>query len=72
MIAHARDKLIQKHVDMIAANNLRDPGAGFAYDTNRITLITREKEIALPLLSKDAVAHQILNEILLYRNVFVE
>lgn len=72
LIAHARDKLIQKHVDMIAANNLRDPGAGFAYDTNRITLITREKEIALPLLSKDAVAHQILNEILLYRNVFVE
>lgn len=67
MLEHARGKLSRKRVDMIAANNLRDEGAGFAVDTNLITLITQEKEIPLPLLSKETVAHRILDEVLLLR-----
>ena len=49
---------------MIAANNLRDAGAGFQGDTNRMTLITRENETALPLLSKEETAARILDMIL--------
>jgi len=67
MLEHARSKLARKRVDMIAANNLRDDGAGFGVETNRITLITQEKELELPLLSKEAVAHRILDEVLLLR-----
>lgn len=67
MVEFARDKLVRKNVDMIAANSLRDPNAGFCVDTNLITLITKDNEVVLPLLSKDAVAHRILDEILLYR-----
>ncbi len=67
MLEHARGKLARKRVDMIAANNLRDDGAGFGVETNRITLITQEKELELPLLTKEAVAHRILDEVLLLR-----
>lgn len=67
MLEHARSKLARKRVDMIAANNLRDDGAGFGVETNRITLITQKKELELPLLSKEAVAHRILDEVLLLR-----
>ena len=49
---------------MIAANNLRDAGAGFQGDTNRMTLITRENETVLPLLSKEETAARILDMIL--------
>lgn len=65
MIQNSRAKLEKKHLDMIAANNLKTEGAGFQGDTNVITLITPEKEIALELMSKDAAADRILDEILL-------
>lgn len=67
MVEHARSKLSRKRVDLIAANNLRDEGAGFGVETNRITLLTQEKEVELPLLSKEAAAHRILDEVLLLR-----
>ena len=48
---------------MIVANNLRDAGAGFGVETNVVTLITREGELALPRMGKDQVAAHLLNEI---------
>lgn len=64
MVENSRAKLEKKNLDMIAANNLRDAGAGFQGDTNRMTLITRENETALPLLSKEETAARILDMIL--------
>lgn len=64
LIENSRDKLLKKNVDMIAANNLKQEGAGFGTDTNIITLIKRDGETELPLMSKDDVAHAILSECL--------
>ena len=63
MIANSRAKLEHKHLDMIVANNLRDAGAGFGVETNVVTLITREGELALPRMGKDQVAAHLLDEI---------
>lgn len=67
MIENSRQKLKKKKLDMIAANNLKEEGAGFRTDTNRITLITEGEEKALPLLSKREAADAILDEILKQR-----
>jgi len=64
MLANSRAKLAKKNLDMIVANNLKVPGAGFAGDTNVVTLITQDEETELPLLSKEDTAVQILNKIL--------
>ena len=64
LIENSRKKLISKNCDIIAANSLRESGAGFGTDTNRITLITREGIRPLELMSKDAAAHALLDEIL--------
>ena len=64
MIENSRAKLVKKNLDMIAANNLRDAGAGFQGDTNRMTLITKKDETALPLISKEETAARILDKIL--------
>lgn len=61
---NSRKKLLKKNVDMIAANNLKEEGAGFGVDTNVITLITKNDTKKLPLMSKESVADEILNEIL--------
>lgn len=61
---NSRAKLIKKNVDMIAANNLKVQGAGFGVDTNVITLITRDETTELPLMSKEAAADEILNQIM--------
>lgn len=63
MLENSRKKLLKKNLDMIAANNVKEAGAGFAVDTNLLTLITREEELALPLMSKDEAAHTLLTEI---------
>ncbi len=65
MLENSRAKLEKKHVDMIAANNLKTDGAGFGADTNVITLITKGSIEELPLMSKDEVAHRILDRLLL-------
>lgn len=63
MLENSRAKLEKKNVDMIAANNLKTAGAGFGTDTNVVTLITKDSVQELPILSKDEVAHEILNRI---------
>jgi phosphopantothenoylcysteine decarboxylase/phosphopantothenate--cysteine ligase len=64
MVENSQKKLVKKNLDMIAANNLKDPGAGFAVDTNRLTLITAQGAQGLPLLSKEQAANALLDEIL--------
>lgn len=64
MLRNSRAKLAKKNLDMIVANNLKVPGAGFAGDTNVVTLITKDEETELPLLSKEETAVRILNKIL--------
>ena len=64
MLGNSRVKLEKKHLDMIVANNLKEAGAGFQTDTNVVTLITREEEVPLGLMSKEEVAHSILDKIL--------
>jgi phosphopantothenoylcysteine decarboxylase/phosphopantothenate--cysteine ligase len=63
MLENSKAKLEKKNVDMIVANNLKTSGAGFGTDTNVVTLITREQIEELPLMSKDEVAHAILDRI---------
>lgn len=63
MLQNSREKLVKKNVDMIVANNLKTAGAGFGTDTNVVTLITGDSMEELPLMSKDQVAHEILNHI---------
>ena len=64
MLENSRAKLAKKHIDMIVANNLKVEGAGFGTDTNVVTLITRESETELPIMSKEEVADRLLTEIL--------
>ena len=64
LVKNAREKLSKKNADMIVANSLSSEGAGFRTDTNVVTIITKKGEKQLPLLTKDAVAHEILTEIL--------
>lgn len=64
MVENSRKKLERKNLDMIVANNLKQEGAGFGVDTNVVTLLTAEEEIALDVMSKDAVAKRLLDEIL--------
>ncbi len=63
-IENSRKKLVKKNLDMIAANDLRTEGAGFAGDTNVLTLITKEGEISLELMSKEEAANRLLDHIL--------
>lgn len=61
LLLNARKKLESKNCDLICANSLRAEGAGFGTDTNRVTVLTREKEIGLELLTKEETAHRILD-----------
>ncbi len=61
LVENSQKKLVKKHLDMICANNLKVPGAGFGVDTNVITLIGREGIEELPLQSKEAAANAILD-----------
>ena len=62
-VANAQAKLEKKNLDGIVLNSLRDAGAGFGTDTNKITFITKEKQISFPLKSKEEVAKDILTQI---------
>lgn len=64
MLENSRAKLEKKNLDMIAANNLREKGAGFGTDTNILTLITKEKERQLELMSKEEAANCLLTELM--------
>lgn len=64
MLENSRKKLEKKNLDMVVANNVKVEGAGFAGDTNIVTLITKDDETQLPLLSKEETAVEIMNKIL--------
>ncbi len=64
LLEHSREKLEKKRVDLIAANNLREEGAGFGTSTNLLTFLTADAVIPLPLMSKTEAAHQLLDELL--------
>ncbi len=60
---HAEEKLRRKNFDFIVLNSLRDAGAGFRGDTNKVTFIDRAGREELPLLSKREVARHIADKI---------
>ncbi len=61
-VENAHDKLLRKNLDLIIVNNLKEPGAGFAVSTNRVSIINRSGEIEkLPLMEKEKLAHHILD-----------
>ena len=60
MVEHAKEKLTGKHVDMIAANNVKVAGAGFGTDTTVVTLITEDGVEELAKMSKEEVASRIV------------
>lgn len=64
VIENSRKKLDSKNCDMICANSLKIDGAGFGSDTNVVTVITPDKNIELPILSKEETAHRILDIIM--------
>ncbi len=61
--AHAADKLARKNFDFIVLNSLRDEGAGFRGDTNKVTFVDRAGEESLPLMQKSEVAVRIVDRI---------
>ncbi len=64
LVERARRKLIDKRLDLIVGNNVREPGAGFGTDTNRVTLIAPGGQAEhLPLMLKRQVAHCVLNAV---------
>ncbi len=65
-LAHAAGKLERKNLDMIILNSMNDPNATFGYDTNKVTILTRNKEPKVfSLKQKTEVAVDIVNEIVL-------
>ena len=61
--SNAEKKLVEKNLDMIVLNSLRDEGAGFGHDTNKVTFIDGSSRIELPLASKAEVAERIVDKI---------
>lgn len=61
--AHAQDKLRRKNLDFIVLNSLRDAGAGFRHDTNKVTIISESDIKEYPLKSKAEVAKDIVDEL---------
>lgn len=64
MLENSRKKLEKKNLDMIVANNLKMPGAGFETDTNIVTILTPDSASELEIMSKDAVAGKLMDCIL--------
>lgn len=64
VLENARAKLVKKNADLVCANDVTQKGAGFACDTNILTLISREDARSLPLMSKKEAADEILNRVL--------
>ena len=60
---HAKEKLQKKNLDFIVLNSLQDEGAGFQYNTNKVTLIDKDGETMFPLKSKKEVAKDIVNKL---------
>lgn len=67
LLPNARRKLAAKHLDLIVANDVSQPGAGFNVDTNIATLITADDAVDCPLRTKKALAEDILNRVMALR-----
>lgn len=65
VLSYARKKLLEKNCDFIVANSAVEEGAGFLKDTNKVTIIGKNDEIALPLMSKEQLAYKIISTVLL-------
>jgi phosphopantothenoylcysteine decarboxylase/phosphopantothenate--cysteine ligase len=63
LLEEARAKLVGKRVDLVVANDVSQPDAGFAVDTNRVVLVDAGGEREVALASKDEVAHAILDRV---------
>jgi phosphopantothenoylcysteine decarboxylase/phosphopantothenate--cysteine ligase len=64
LLENARDKLRRKRLELIAANDVSAADAGFAVDTNRVTLLSADGSVeALPLMAKEEVAHEIWDRV---------
>jgi phosphopantothenoylcysteine decarboxylase/phosphopantothenate--cysteine ligase len=63
LVANARRKLEERGLDLIAANDVTAEGSGFGSDTNKVTLLDREGEAGLPLMTKYEVATRILDRV---------
>lgn len=64
MIENSKKKLVNKNLDMIVANNLKQDGAGFGTDTNIVTIITEDNTEELEIMTKDKVSEAIIDRIL--------
>ena len=60
---NAKEKLVNKNLDVIVLNSLNDKGGGFGHDTNKVTIITKNDEQEYDLKTKSEVASDILNHI---------
>jgi len=68
LVPRARRKLEEKNLDLLVANDVTLPGAGFGTDTNVVQLVYRDgRLVPLPMMSKRALAHRILDEVLRLR-----
>ncbi|HEY0192238.1 MAG TPA: bifunctional phosphopantothenoylcysteine decarboxylase/phosphopantothenate--cysteine ligase CoaBC [Kofleriaceae bacterium] len=63
VLANAQAKLASKRCDLVVANDVSEPGAGFAVDTNRVTVVDAAGATELPAGTKAAVAHRILDRV---------
>ena len=63
-LANAKSKLNRKNLDAIVLNSMKDEGAGFGFDTNKVTIINKDTtKVNLPLLTKSETAKEIVNYI---------
>lgn len=73
LVAQAQAKALKKNLDLVVANDVRQEGAGFAVDTNVVSLVFRDGQfLELPKMEKYAVAHRILDAVLELREDRVE
>ena len=64
LIRNARDKVTRKDLDLIVANDLTDPEAGFGVDTNKVTFIDGDLKVEeLPVMTKYEVSQRILDRV---------
>ena len=68
MIGNAEKKLASKKCDLVVANDVSEPGSGFAVDTNRVTLVDTSGAIEVPAGTKAEVAHRILDHVVAMQN----
>lgn len=62
-LEHARQKLVAKNLDLVVANDVSEPGAGFGHDTNRVVFVTHEGDEHLSSMTKGEVARRIADKI---------